>query len=331
MTYPESVVLVLMMAAPLAALRRRWWLAAFCAGAAALARPEGLFLFLPLAAIAWRQRQSLSPAQSWRRARRRRGAGGSDCLLLAVSRHRSARPARLERGRAGLGAPIPDQRRIRRIRASARDARTRPVARARRRLLLPLPRAPVRGAAGRDASRLARRRRRCRDPARLHGSLRLDRPLRPARAAALLGPRRTHKERGLRAPRPLPVTRPARRSAPHLSRTCSHRDDRCRLPSSAYRPTTSARTSSRWCARSASAPRASRVLVIDDNSPDGTGELADRLAARARRRRRPPPRRARRASGGRTSTGSGERSPAAPSSCSRWTATSRTTRPTCRG
>jgi hypothetical protein len=62
MTYPESVVLVFLMAAPLAALRQRWWLAAVCAGAAALARPEGLFLAVPLADIAWRQRQSLSPA-----------------------------------------------------------------------------------------------------------------------------------------------------------------------------------------------------------------------------------------------------------------------------
>jgi hypothetical protein len=62
MTYPESVVLVLLLAAPLAALRRHWWLAAFCAGAAALGRPEGLFLALPLADIAWRQRRSLSPA-----------------------------------------------------------------------------------------------------------------------------------------------------------------------------------------------------------------------------------------------------------------------------
>lgn len=61
MTYPEGVVLVLLLAAPLAALRGRWWLAAVCAGAAALARPEGLFLALPLADIAWRQRHSLSP------------------------------------------------------------------------------------------------------------------------------------------------------------------------------------------------------------------------------------------------------------------------------
>jgi hypothetical protein len=63
MTYPESVVLVLLAAAPLAALRRRWWLAAIGAGAAALARPEGLFLMFPLAEIAWRQRQGLSPAR----------------------------------------------------------------------------------------------------------------------------------------------------------------------------------------------------------------------------------------------------------------------------
>jgi hypothetical protein len=60
MAYPESVVLVLLTAAPLAALRRRWGLAACCAGAAALARPEGLFLVLPLAAIAWQQRRTLS-------------------------------------------------------------------------------------------------------------------------------------------------------------------------------------------------------------------------------------------------------------------------------
>lgn len=63
MAYPESVVLVLLAAAPLAALRRRWWLAAACAAAAALARPEGLFLVFPLAAIAWQQRQTLSPAR----------------------------------------------------------------------------------------------------------------------------------------------------------------------------------------------------------------------------------------------------------------------------
>lgn len=63
MTYPESVVLVFLLAAPLAALRQRWWLAAVCAAPAALARPEALFLALPLADIAWRQRQRLSAAR----------------------------------------------------------------------------------------------------------------------------------------------------------------------------------------------------------------------------------------------------------------------------
>jgi hypothetical protein len=63
MAYPESVELVLITAAALAALRRRWWLAAACAGAAALARPEGLFLALPLAGIAWSQRHTLSPGR----------------------------------------------------------------------------------------------------------------------------------------------------------------------------------------------------------------------------------------------------------------------------
>ena len=101
---------------------------------------------------------------------------------------------------------------------------------------------------------------------------------------------------------------------------------------SASRPTTSARTSSAMLRALGEVLReGDRVLVIDDGSPDGTGELADRLAGGARLRRRPPPhdeggaraRVPRRASGARSTT--------APSSCSRWTATSRTTRRTCRG
>jgi hypothetical protein len=63
MTYPESVVLVLVTAALLAALRWRWWIAAACACAAALARPEALFLALPLAGLAWEQRRTLGPAE----------------------------------------------------------------------------------------------------------------------------------------------------------------------------------------------------------------------------------------------------------------------------
>lgn len=61
LTYPESLVLALVTAAPLAALRGRWWVAAACAGAATLGRPEALFVALPLAAVAWEQRRSLSP------------------------------------------------------------------------------------------------------------------------------------------------------------------------------------------------------------------------------------------------------------------------------
>lgn len=61
MTYPESLVLLLISAAPLAALRERWLLAAALGAAAALARPEGLFVALPLAGIAWRQRPRLAP------------------------------------------------------------------------------------------------------------------------------------------------------------------------------------------------------------------------------------------------------------------------------
>ena len=62
-------------------------------------------------------------------------------------------------------------------------------------------------------------------------------------------------------------------------------------PSSACRPTTSARTSSRWCGRSArcSTRRETRVLVIDDGSPGRHGR--DRRPARrgAAVGLRPPP------------------------------------------
>jgi len=61
MEYPESIVLALIAIAALAALRGRWGIAAACAAAAALARPEGLFVALPLLAIAWRQRATLTP------------------------------------------------------------------------------------------------------------------------------------------------------------------------------------------------------------------------------------------------------------------------------
>jgi len=59
MAYPESIAIVLIAAAGLAALEQRWWLATVFAAAAALARPEGVFLALPLAGIAWQQRKEL--------------------------------------------------------------------------------------------------------------------------------------------------------------------------------------------------------------------------------------------------------------------------------
>jgi len=71
------------------------------------------------------------------------------------------------------------------------------------------------------------------------------------------------------------------------------------------------------------------VLVIDDNSPDGTGQLADEIAASDRRvnvLHRP----GKMASGARTSPASAAPSTSATTSCSRWTPTSRTTRSTSR-
>ena len=62
MTYPESLVLAALALAGLAALRERWWLAGACAAAAALARPEGVFVALPIAAAAWQARGRLSPS-----------------------------------------------------------------------------------------------------------------------------------------------------------------------------------------------------------------------------------------------------------------------------
>lgn len=63
MTYPESIVLGLVAGAGLAGLRRRWWLAGLLGAAAALTRPEGVFVALPLLGILWRQRHELTPAR----------------------------------------------------------------------------------------------------------------------------------------------------------------------------------------------------------------------------------------------------------------------------
>jgi hypothetical protein len=63
MVYPESIVLALVAAAALAGIRGRWGWAAACSAAAALARPEGLFVALPLAVLAWQHRHALSPRE----------------------------------------------------------------------------------------------------------------------------------------------------------------------------------------------------------------------------------------------------------------------------
>ncbi len=63
MSYPESVALWVIALAGLAALRGRWKTAALCAAAAALARPEGVLVALPIAAAAWRRRRSLSATE----------------------------------------------------------------------------------------------------------------------------------------------------------------------------------------------------------------------------------------------------------------------------
>ena len=56
MAYPESLVLALVTGAVLAARRDRWALAAALLAAATLARPEALFVTIPLAPAAWRRR-----------------------------------------------------------------------------------------------------------------------------------------------------------------------------------------------------------------------------------------------------------------------------------
>ena len=63
MAYPESVVLAAIVLGALCALRGRWLLAAAFAGVAALARPEGVFVALPIAAVAWSARDRLSPVR----------------------------------------------------------------------------------------------------------------------------------------------------------------------------------------------------------------------------------------------------------------------------
>jgi hypothetical protein len=60
MAYPESVVLALVCGAVLAARRQRWPAAAVLLAAASLARPEALFVTIPLAHLAWRRRSGVA-------------------------------------------------------------------------------------------------------------------------------------------------------------------------------------------------------------------------------------------------------------------------------
>jgi hypothetical protein len=67
MVYPESIVLAAIAFAGAFAARRQWLLAGVAAFLAALGRPEGAFLALPLAVLAWR-RWPLAPAAERARA-----------------------------------------------------------------------------------------------------------------------------------------------------------------------------------------------------------------------------------------------------------------------
>jgi hypothetical protein len=59
MGYPSSILFALVCLAVLAALDDAWLLAALCAGAAGLTRPDALAVVPPLAAIAWSRRRTL--------------------------------------------------------------------------------------------------------------------------------------------------------------------------------------------------------------------------------------------------------------------------------
>jgi Mannosyltransferase (PIG-V) len=66
MVYPESLVLASFALAGLLALRRRWLACAACAAVAALARPEGVLVVVPIGAAALASWRSLVPAERGR-------------------------------------------------------------------------------------------------------------------------------------------------------------------------------------------------------------------------------------------------------------------------
>jgi hypothetical protein len=63
MMYPESFVLASVALAALAANRGRWWWAAVFSAGAALARPEGLFVAVPVLQAAWVLRRETAPVK----------------------------------------------------------------------------------------------------------------------------------------------------------------------------------------------------------------------------------------------------------------------------
>ena len=103
----------------------------------------------------------------------------------------------------------------------------------------------------------------------------------------------------------LDVDRPSRSDA------AARRRRPGRACGSSCRPTTRRRTSARWRRPSSASLPGATLLVVDDGSPDGTGDLADALAAADPAGPRPPPPRQAGPRAGPTSTASASRSPAA--------------------
>ena len=68
MVYPEALALLAICAAGVWAFRGHWVPAALAAAVAALTRPEGVLLVLPLSVLAWRRRATLTPDELGRAA-----------------------------------------------------------------------------------------------------------------------------------------------------------------------------------------------------------------------------------------------------------------------
>ncbi len=81
----------------------------------------------------------------------------------------------------------------------------------------------------------------------------------------------------------------------------------------------------------ANLPASAQVLIVDDNSPDGTGARRRPARRAPRQRQRPPPPIARKGIGPAYVAGFRRALAAGPGWCWRWTPTSPTIPPTCRG